>query len=111
NVDRPVKRPLRVSPHVDSPRNTALKVSSDAHSYTYRSTENHKEALPPMQPRNLDEYNTPQPVSWSRAWQTDPLNGDLSEEWPRLIESFRSRTPLGSEAPACRGELLGGGEL
>lgn len=64
-----------------------------------------------MQSSNSDDYNTPHPVSWSRAWQTDPLAGDLSDEWPKLIESFRSRTPLGAVAPACQGELLDGGEL
>lgn len=57
------------------------------------------------------DYNTPHPVSWSRAWQTDPLDGDLSDEWPRLIESFRSRTPLASVAPDCKGQLLDGGEF
>lgn len=54
------------------------------------------------------EYNTPHPVSWSRAWQTDPLGGELSEDWPRMIESFRSRTPIGSFAPELRGETLNG---
>src|SRR5690606_10841513 len=39
------------------------------------------------------------------------LGGELSDEWPKLIESFRSRTPLGSLAPQCRGPLLEGGEF
>lgn len=54
-------------------------------------------------------YNTPHPLSWSRAWQSDPLGGALSDEWPRMIESFRAKSPLGSVAPALRGEILGGG--
>jgi len=54
------------------------------------------------------EYNTPHPVSWSRAWQTDPLGGALSDQWPELIASFRARAPLGREAPPLRGETLDG---
>ncbi len=56
-------------------------------------------------------YNTPHPVSWSRAWQTDPMGGALSPEWPELIASFRARTPLGSIAPDFDGELLEGGRF
>lgn len=54
-------------------------------------------------------YNTPHPVSWSRAWQSDPLGGALCEAWPQLIESFRAKTPLGGMAPALRGETIDGG--
>jgi len=53
-------------------------------------------------------YNTPHPVSWSRAWQSDPLGGVLSEEWPRLIDAFRAKTPLGGMAPPLRGDTLEG---
>ncbi|MGX9936538.1 TlpA family protein disulfide reductase [Advenella kashmirensis] len=56
----------------------------------------------------IRDYNTPNPVSWSRAWQNDPLGGDLSEEWSKLIECFRARAPLGSVAPECKGKLLDG---
>ena len=59
----------------------------------------------------IREYNTPHPVSWSRAWQTDPLGGDLSEEWPRLIACFRATAPLGSVAPECKGKLLDGSDF
>ena len=58
-----------------------------------------------------DLYNTPKPGSWSRAWQTDPLGGALSPEWPQLIEAFRQRAPLGSEAPLFDGEFLDGGRF
>jgi len=60
---------------------------------------------------DLAAYNTPTPVSWSKAWQTDPLGGGLSAEWPALIESFRAKTPLGTEAPDFTGDLLDGGQF
>lgn len=56
-------------------------------------------------------YNTPHPVSWSRAWQTDPFGGALSAEWPELIASFRGRTPLGQPAPDFTLDLLEGGQF
>ncbi len=58
----------------------------------------------------VNAYNTAEPTSWKEAWQTDPLGG-LSEYWPDLIESFRSRAPLGQPAPGFSGELVGGGEF
>lgn len=56
-----------------------------------------------------ETYNTPTPGSWSRAWQSDPMGGELNEEWGRLIDTFRSRAPLGSLAPDFEQERLGGG--
>ena len=50
-------------------------------------------------------YNS-QPFSWSVAWQTDPVGGELSAEWDSLIASFRSRTFLGRPVPDFTGELL-----
>ena len=67
-----------------------------------------------MDDKDLDAdgiYNTPKPGSWSRAWQTDPMGGALSEDWPKLIEAFRQRAPLGSMAPDFDGELLDGGRF
>lgn len=56
-----------------------------------------------------ETYNTATPGSWSRAWQGDPMGGELSEEWDRLIAAFRAKAPLGSLAPDFEQELLGGG--
>lgn len=56
----------------------------------------------------ISPYNTPHPVSWSRAWQSDPLGGGLSAEWDAMIRSFRERTPIGGMAPGLRGETLDG---
>jgi hypothetical protein len=53
-------------------------------------------------------YNSSQPGSWSKAWQTDPMGGALSDHWPDLIATFRSRAPLGSMAPDFKGEVLDG---
>lgn len=67
-----------------------------------------------MGPQDLDTdglYNTPKPGSWSRAWQTDPLGGALSADWPKLIEAFRERAPLGSLAPDFDGEVLDDGRF
>ncbi|MFA7679493.1 MAG: TlpA disulfide reductase family protein [Pigmentiphaga sp.] len=55
-----------------------------------------------------NEYNTPHPLSWSRSWQNDPLGGGLSDEWSTMIESFRSKTPLGVLAPTLQGQTLEG---
>ena len=65
----------------------------------------------PAHPTGPAEYNTPNPRSWSRSWQSDPQGGALSEHWSEMIASFRSRAPLGSAAPDFTGELLGGGKF
>jgi hypothetical protein len=54
------------------------------------------------------DYNTPHPLSWSRAWQGDPLGGALNPEWDTMIASFRAHTPIGSTAPPLKGETLEG---
>lgn len=56
-------------------------------------------------------YNSPTPGSWSKAWQTDPMGGSLSGEWPDLIATFRARAPLGEMAPDFEGEILDGGRF
>ncbi len=56
-------------------------------------------------------YNSATPGSWSRAWQMDPMGGALSDHWPDLIATFRSRAPLGSPAPDFSGEVLDGAPL
>lgn len=57
------------------------------------------------------EYNTAFPVTWGRAWMSDPPKGGLCEHWDGLIKTFRSRAPLGEPAPEFSGELLDGGEF
>ena len=55
-----------------------------------------------------NDYNTPHPKSWSRAWQGDPLGGGLNPEWNEMIDSFRRHTPIGSLAPELKGRTLEG---
>ena len=61
--------------------------------------------------RGFVEYNADSPASWKESWQTDPPGGALSDKWPQLIASFRSRTPLGELAADFSAELIGGGEF